>query len=176
MMVKDSKHSEEQFLRDFLQARAGLQSYIYALVGSHAAADDILQEVSVVLWQKYGSFLPGTNFGAWARCIARYKVLNERRRKKDYCWAPDVVAALEDAVVAESGMLDEMNLALTHCLEELSAVNRSIIQHHYGQDKTCEEIGQLLQRSPGGIKVILHRIRSTLRDCIWKTMQADIPC
>ena len=168
-------HSEEHFLRDFLQVREGLQAYIYALVGSHAETDDILQDVSVVLWQKYATFTPGTNFGAWARSIARFKVLNARRRRKDFCWDPEILDAIDGAMDESSGVLEEMKRALTYCLDKLSAVNRNIIQHYYGQDKTCEEIGQMLRRSPGGVKVILHRIRSILRDCIWKNMQTDMP-
>lgn len=40
---------------------------------------DILQEVNIVLWEKRKSFKPGSNFGAWACTVARYKVLEHRR-------------------------------------------------------------------------------------------------
>ena len=158
-----------------MQAREGLQAYIYALVGSHAEAEDILQVVSVVLWQKYDTFIPGTNFGAWARSIARYKVLNERRRKRAFCWPPDVMDAIDGAMEEESGWMEGMSQALALCLDKLSAVNRSIVQQRYGLDRSCEEIGQEVRRSPGSVKVILHRIRSTLRDCIWTTLREDSP-
>src|SRR5579872_6953512 len=65
----------EQFVRLFLQNQKRIHGLILALVPRSPDADDILQEASAVLWQKFGEFKLGTNFAAWALRIARYQVL-----------------------------------------------------------------------------------------------------
>ena len=44
-------------------------------------AEDVLQEVFLTLTQKAAEFQPGTDFVAWARAIARIKVLQRYRSR-----------------------------------------------------------------------------------------------
>ena len=53
---------EHRFLQLFLAHERRIYSYILALVPVWADADDLLQQTSVVLWQKLDQFEPGTNF------------------------------------------------------------------------------------------------------------------
>lgn len=45
-------------------------SYIYTLVPRRHDAEDLLQETSVVICEKFEEFRPGTDFVAWACQIA----------------------------------------------------------------------------------------------------------
>ena len=57
--------------------------FIYSLVRGRHSSEDVLKDVSVVLWKKFDSFEIGTDFGAWAMCVARFTVLNWRRDRKN---------------------------------------------------------------------------------------------
>ena len=61
---------DAQFVKLLMEHRSLLHSFIYALVRDVHLAEDILQEMGVVLWTKFGEFRSGSNFGAWAREIA----------------------------------------------------------------------------------------------------------
>ena len=58
-----------------------IYSFIRTLVPNQADAEDLLQEVSTTLWEKFGTFRKGSDFRAWAFQIAHYKVLNFRQRR-----------------------------------------------------------------------------------------------
>src|SRR5436190_19336309 len=48
-------------------------SYIYVLVPNRADAEDLLQETSVVICEKFHEFREGTDFVAWACQIAYWR-------------------------------------------------------------------------------------------------------
>ena len=171
--MTSKQKSETAFLEEFVRARKDIQSYIYALVGLHALTEDIFQEVSIVLWQKFDSFKPGTDFCAWARSIVRYKVLNERRRKKEICWDPEVIEAIERPFEEEDDPFTDIKVALEHCLEKLSEANRILVQQKYGYGRSLQEIGKLASRSTQAVKVTLHRVRQKLSECIRGEMDAE---
>src|SRR5215218_100140 len=64
------------FLRLFLQNQRRLYAYILTLLPNRADADDVLQETSLVMWDKFDPADPPTDFLAWARRVAYHKVLD----------------------------------------------------------------------------------------------------
>ncbi len=71
MTVKDS----EPFVRLMTEHQGRLFAYVYSLLGNPDAANDVLQEVNVVLWRDSKEFRPGTNFKAWSFRIAHFQVM-----------------------------------------------------------------------------------------------------
>lgn len=71
------------FLRLFLQNERRLYAYVLTLVPNRTDADDIFQEVSLVLWDKFDETHPPDDFAAWGCRIAYFKdldFLNKRGR------------------------------------------------------------------------------------------------
>ena len=54
--------------------------YIHTLVPSRSDAEDILQETSVTICEKFQNFQLGTNFYSWACQIAYWKVRAARKK------------------------------------------------------------------------------------------------
>ena len=57
-----------------------LFAYIYTLVPSRSDAEDILQETSLTICEKFKDFEIGTNFYSWACQIAYWKVKAARKK------------------------------------------------------------------------------------------------
>src|SRR3954454_13433629 len=55
-------------------------SYIYVLVPNRSDAEDLLQETSLVICEKFGEFREGTDFVAWACQIAYWRVRYSRQK------------------------------------------------------------------------------------------------
>ena len=55
-------------------------SYIYTLVPDRHSAEDILQETSLVICEKFSDFRTGTDFAAWACQIAWWQVRAARTK------------------------------------------------------------------------------------------------
>ena len=63
-MTPDENQRHGLFLRASTAHEPAIQAFLRRLDSSRADADDVMQEVSVLLWQKFGAFREGTDFKA----------------------------------------------------------------------------------------------------------------
>jgi RNA polymerase sigma-70 factor, ECF subfamily len=70
--------TETKRTADFMPlfTRHGRQLYAYflTLMGNDPGADDVFQETSTLMWEKFEQFEPGTNFVAWGCRIGYFRV------------------------------------------------------------------------------------------------------
>jgi RNA polymerase sigma-70 factor (ECF subfamily) len=128
--------------------------------------------VNIVLWKKRNDFELGTNFGAWARSVAHYKIMEHREKKAKHegllVFSEDLCRQLaSDSQDRGAGELESKRHALAFCLTKLSPENRELLKTRYassngGIDRVSAETG----RSPASIRVTLFRLRAGLRKCI----------
>ena len=78
----DETARQAEFVRLFSANQRRIQTFIFTLLPDRDQAQDVMQETSVVLWQKFDSFETGTDFTAWAFRIARLEVLSLVRRQQ----------------------------------------------------------------------------------------------
>jgi RNA polymerase sigma-70 factor (ECF subfamily) len=158
----------------FLRHSERLRGFIHALVGSHQDADDILQDVFLVVVDKSADFTEGTDFLAWVRTIARYRILHHQaaqRRRRNF--DPDVVDLLCDqAGIDGDADWDREMSALRTCLDSLAPGARRIIQQRYEDDLPASEIAARSGRTVNGVSVALAKIRAALRACVERRMHA----
>jgi RNA polymerase sigma-70 factor (ECF subfamily) len=163
---------KQAFLKEFLSIREDLFAFVYSMVPSYSKAEDIFQDASLVLWERFETFTQGTNFKAWARQVMYNKIRNEWQKKnREEVWDPEVFEALDRAFEETHSTQHEWKEALDHCLKKLSHTAREIVRFKYFELKTFQEIGEILDRSAKGTRVILHRIRNTLAECIQKQIE-----
>ena len=70
------------FARLFAQHDRWLFAYLVSLLGNAAHAEEVFQEVCVVLWREYETFQLGTNFVKWVSVIAHHQVHRFRRQQR----------------------------------------------------------------------------------------------
>ena len=115
--------NKDLFFKLFLKNNKKLFGFIIACVPNYADAEDLLQDVASVLWEKFDEYEPGTNFYAWAKQIARFKISNYYRQKKDV-WRFDETA-LENIIEANEmieNSEDSRSAALQGCLNKLCEI------------------------------------------------------
>jgi len=78
----DPAQHREAFARLFAQHDRWLFSYLVILLGSPADAEEVFQEVCVVLWREHEKFQLGTNFVSWVSVIANNQVHRFRAKNK----------------------------------------------------------------------------------------------
>src|SRR2546429_6773465 len=79
----------------FVKHQLAVRAFILSLEPNFTDAEDLLQEVFLVVTRKASQFEEGTNFFAWACTIARYKLLESlRRRARSQDLSEEVVEAL----------------------------------------------------------------------------------
>jgi RNA polymerase sigma-70 factor, ECF subfamily len=152
-----------------------LQYYLMALLPSANDAADVLQESSLVLWRKFASYQPGTNFYAWACKIARLQALKFRNR------VGRSARLLDDAILeklSEEAMADEIDPAasleaLAYCLERLSERNRSLIRRRYQPNISVRELAAEVGCSANALSKLLGKIRRLLMDCVERKLSSE---
>jgi len=149
----------------FVRHQGALKAFVLALWPDFAEADDVMQEVFLVITRKAAEFQPESNFLSWARTIARYEVMTARRKKTRTMIKPEVLEALQAACPDDFATDQKLN-DLAHCMAQLAPKAREIMQLRYQHEHGPSEIAQRLGRSLNSINVALSKARVALRECV----------
>lgn len=157
-----------RFLRSFTTHEPAIRAFVRRMVPSRADADDILQDVSVVLWEKFDSFRPDADFRAWAFGVARFEVLGWLRDKGRNRLVLDeqVLMAIADESAADEPRLERQREALEACMKKVEPDQRALLMQAYQPDSLIQEIARTSGRTVPGFYQWLHRMRRMLLECI----------
>ena len=160
------------FLSLFTAHDRGLRKYILTLLGDAESAQEVFQETSATLWQKFDEFQSGSNFFAWACRIAYFEVLDFRRRcrRQRLTFSEGLLETLSRDLSAREGVLQARRLALPDCMERLPVVDRELVEQRYAGGETVLEIAQRTGRPVHALYKALGRIRRALMKCIDDTV------
>ncbi|MEI7730650.1 MAG: sigma-70 family RNA polymerase sigma factor [Verrucomicrobiota bacterium] len=159
----------------FVQHQGRLRAFVLGLVPEFSAADDVMQETFLVVSRKANEFDPDTNFQAWVRRIATFKVLSlhRDRQRAPLCLQADVIEALAAAAPSwddEAQYLTEVRVLKT-CIEKLPPAPRELIRLRYYGEHLPEEIARLRAQSVNAVNVTLTRARIALRECMERNLK-----
>jgi len=168
----DEKYSS--FLRHYLQARRTIFTYVYMFVGNASDADDVFQDVCVVMWNKFDQFQPGSNFLAWAKQITRNLVMDYRKHHRRHR-----VRGLDDKMVdmlafryehIQDQVGDRID-ALKHCVEKLSFRDRDLVRRAYERNESVKDIAKECHVSLQRIYKRLGTVHGALLRCVRLALQ-----
>lgn len=165
--------AETHFVTQLIEHQLTLQMYVRALLPGDSAASDVAQQANAKMWEKRGEFQTGTNFKAWAFSVARYEVLNYRKqqaRDSRLVFSGELEQVMESELAELDLNLQERHQALRHCMGKLRTQDRQLLLHRYSNRGTLAEFAEKIGRSLGGLKVTLHRLRSTLLTCMQRRL------
>jgi RNA polymerase sigma-70 factor (ECF subfamily) len=161
-----TQSNDELFMTLFEADRRRLYAYIYAYVMSKAAADDIFQETSMVLWKEFAKFEPNTDFAKWANGIAFNRIRVFRRDNKKYS-----LGLSEELSLEIDDSVDQLSLSATRwdilqrCLSGLKGPEFELYQAFYVNNQKAAEIAEHTGRSIFAIRKVIHKLRKKLFDC-----------
>jgi RNA polymerase sigma-70 factor (ECF subfamily) len=164
-----------EFVRLWTLNARRVYAYIRTTVPNRSDADDLFQETSLVLWDKFDQFSPGTNFYAWACRVAYLNVCNQRRRKEPGTLAFDD-ALLEllhgDQLAAGDAVEQELN-ALADCYAKLRPVDQDLLRRRYVEGATIQRVAIEVGRPVEGLYKAMRRIHETLFICIQRRLEEE---
>ncbi|MEZ6040057.1 MAG: sigma-70 family RNA polymerase sigma factor [Planctomycetaceae bacterium] len=162
------------FVTQLTEHQLALQLYVRSLLPGDPAAGDVAQQANTKLWEKRTDFELGTNFKAWAFSVARYEVLNFRKsqaRDSRLVFSGELEEIIESELAEADYNLQLRHEALRECLGKLRAQDRQLLLQRYSHRSTLAEYAEMIGRSPGGLKVTLHRLRSALLACMQRQLE-----
>ena len=154
-----------------------LFGYILTLVPSRSDAEDILQETSLTICEKFADFETGTNFYSWACQIAYWKVRAARKKfaTSKVIFNEEVLEAVAQTRLEMEDELDIRHNALSRCLHKLNERDRRMVLVRYESGHNVKAAAQACGRTIQGAYKALNRIRKTLHDCVSLEVSTDIP-
>jgi RNA polymerase sigma-70 factor len=162
-----------RFLQCLLPCENQLRGYLLAATGDPDEVEDLMQEVSATLWEKFDAYDPGRPFAAWALGVARTELLRWRRRKARA--RPTVsVEAVEALCEAASEIAEETDARRVHlrdCLRRLTGGARRAVELKYREGLTIAGIAGRLSRSVAAVEMLLVRARRFLRRCMERRLR-----
>ena len=163
----------EEFLTRFLRHQDDLRAFLGSIVRDRSAVDDLFQEVSLVLWQSFGTYDPARPFGAWARGVALKKVLQgrEKARRLPLAFSPQAIQAVFDAydrTQPEAPAAD----GLRDCISKLPPRSQSLLALRYERSLKLSEIAKEVGSSLDAVHKLLSRIRENLQECLQRRLKA----
>jgi len=173
--VADHPSLSEGHVAAIASSQRPLYAYVCSLIGPGAEADDVLQEVNLVLCRRAHEFDGRGQFLTWACRIAYLQVLAHlKQRRRDRCLYFDeaVLADLAGPLGGQVERLDVRLEALRNCLTRLPAQHRQMITVRYAHGGSVQKLATQLGRPVGSVRVTLHRIRQQLLACIENTLSA----
>lgn len=146
-----------------------LYGVILRIQRDRAAADDVLQDVFLRIWQRAGSYVPENGRPlSWLCAIARNRAIDGVRRKGEVRGPADDeedwVEQVADPIDREGAFLDRD--ALKACLGRLEGTQRDCVVLAYCGGYSREELAQRYDRPVNTIKTWLHRSLASLKGCL----------
>lgn len=165
----------KQLMLLMTQNQRRIFGYIYTLAPDRHDAEDILQETSMVICEKFEQFTLGTDFVAWACQIAYWEV---RRARQKYARSRVIFdeKTLEAVAKTAAEMAPEMSLrqeALSACLGKLHPRDRELVLSRYESGAGVEEAARRSGRSLEAAYKALGRIRKLLLDCVTNRLATE---
>lgn len=161
------------FLRLFTAHELAIRAHVRRLVPTRVDADDVMQEVAVVLWQKFEVFRPDGDFRSWAFGVVRYEVLAWRRDKaRDRLMLRgDLIELLAGEALEDESRLARQRDLLTKCLDSLDPRQRDLLLAAYQPTTTIQDVARDSGRTIGGFYQWIHRMKRLLLECVRERMK-----
>ena len=149
--------------------------YIYTLVPNRTDAEDILQETSLVVCEKFDQFKVGTDFAAWACQIAYWEVRRARQKfaRAKVVFNQQVVDAIAETAAELVPQMSARHEALATCLQKLHPRDRELLLTRYEPGSGVEVAAQRTGRTLEAAYKALGRLRKLLLDCVTNQLSAE---
>ncbi|HAA09043.1 MAG: RNA polymerase sigma factor [Syntrophomonadaceae bacterium] len=150
---------------------------VYRMVGQYQEAEDITQEVFILVYDKLYQFDRTKRFRPWIHRIAVNTAISNLRKKKKvvqlsfdesfgqtYQDYPSVMEGDPEAIFERKEIMEDIRASIM----ELPESYRTVLVLRYQMDMKNAEIAETLGVSKENIEVRIHRARKALRRVLLK--------
>ena len=146
------------------------------LLSNPSHAEEVFQEVCVVLWREHETFALGTDFVKWASVIAHNQVRKFRRqaRRPGFQLSDATLDKIAVEAAHRADLFDYRRDALRRCIGKLTPSDRELVERCYSEAAgSFKSAADDLDRPLNTVYKALNRIRRVLHECIDRTLSAE---
>ena len=162
-----------EFVRLWTQYHKDVERYVFSMLPRPADASEVVQEVSVRLWEKWDSYDQDRPFLPWAMRFAYLQVLKWRQGKarEKLIFSDDLLSQINATNDYEEPLMEARRKTLTLCLDKLNKDDRRIVELRYGRHGAIKEEAKKTGVKMHKLYYALERIRIQLLNCIELNLQ-----
>lgn len=171
IILRALEGDENAYQRVLNSYKPRIFSYVYRTIRNYHDAEEITFDTFVKCFKSLKSFDRTKNFSTWLYTIAHNTALDFlRKHKKDYQHLDD--RQPEELQIADSKTLEpsrdherqEKSDKIEQALSQLAPIDREIVILFHREERSYQEISEILEIPETTIKTRLHRARLKLRE------------
>lgn len=174
---EDGAHREitSEFVRLITANQSQIYAYVMSLVGNCVDADDVMQETTATMWQKFGEFKPGTDFVSWGVAIAYYKVREFRRthRHEKFQFDDEVLDILFQKARHELRDSNVYLSKLQDCMRKLNSHDYQLVKLRYISGVSMNDLSRRFNKTVRNIYYQMAKVHDLLMRCIERSISAE---
>ncbi len=155
--------AEKDFLDVLRQHERMIHKICHVYASDNSTKQDLFQEIILQLWKSFNRFRNESKISTWIYRIALNTALTQKRRSKSKVSLSFIGFIFEDKVEENDTSGYQENLDLLYgAISKLTEVEKAIVML-YLDDKSYEEMEEVLGISQGTLRVKMNRIKEKLR-------------
>jgi RNA polymerase sigma-70 factor (ECF subfamily) len=124
---------------------------------------DLFQDIIIQLWNAYPKFRGEAKFSTWLYRIGLNVAITQYRKHKNRIYAADIEALNIELPEELYSLQEEERFQMMYAaIEQLNDIEKAIVML-YLEDKSYEEMEEILGISNGTLRVKMNRIKEKLR-------------
>ncbi len=151
-------------------------NFAYRLTGNYDDANDVAQDAFLRVFNAIGTFRGDSSFSTWLFRITTNVFLDERKKAKAHpqtsldeyleLGESSVARQIEDPSPTPEMVLEESEraLILSKAVSDLPEYQRAMVTLYHSQQKSYEEIAEIMDLPIGTVKSRLNRARLALKE------------
>ena len=155
----------ESFEQLVARLEGRLYAFLYQKTSNHHLAQDLLQSTFVTAYRKLHRYNPQYAFTTWIYTIASRLAINHFRRKR--LLESEHADGVTDTTPSSELIASEKAESVWSRARALLTGNQfAALWHFYGEDRNLAETADVMNKSVGSVKVLLHRARLKLAELL----------
>lgn len=154
----------------YCRHRLSIYRFSLRLTGDPTTAEDIVSDVFIKVWRCANEFEARSQVSTWLLAIARNIAFSTWRRRASEEPMPSTIDQIEDSADDPEVALHsiERRAILAHCLRQLSAAHREVIDLVYYHEKSVAEVSEIVGIPKATVKTRMHYARKEIADLLAK--------
>jgi RNA polymerase sigma-70 factor, ECF subfamily len=168
--------SEQEFASRFAESQVVLRGYLMAHISNFSDAEEVLQDVAKILWERHSEYDLKRPFVRWALGFARNKMLHYQRtqQRAKVIFDDELLATFEARYEDLNDELEVRRKVLLICLKDIPAHTRRILNLRYQSGQAVSEIAAAVGKTANYVHVALCRARDAIRECAKGKLAGDM--
>lgn len=161
-------------MRLLMRNEPALRAYSRSMLPDWHAVDEVIQEASITLWEKFGQLRDESGFLPWAKVIVRFKCLSavSKMRRDRHVFSEGVLELLADEAAAMDAEEQEAaQCALRQCLANFSKPHQELLLAPYSGEGRVKIIAEESGKSANALYKLLGRLREKLSACVHSNLK-----